>query len=122
MGFKANLNLDTASLRKIIKKKQDLIHNNIISVIRTEAVPHLIDLIMDGYDDLSDRMAGLPEDPTSPAHWRSEFKAKLEEDLERNLIITNDGIIIRLGDKEFLGYSYPSKVLNKISNFSALLR
>ncbi len=105
MAFKATIKVDTNSLKKIIKKKQDLIHDNIVAVVRTQAMPHLIDLIMKGYDSLSDRMAGLPEDPTSPAHWRSEFKAKLQEDLERNLIVTDDGLVVRLGDKEFLGYS-----------------
>jgi hypothetical protein len=68
-------------------------------------MPYLIDLIMDGYDRLSDRMSTLPEDPTNPANWRTEFKAKLHEELERNLIVTDKGLIVYLGDKEFLGYT-----------------
>jgi hypothetical protein len=105
MGFKADITIDSSRLKKIIKDKQELIHHNIVTVVRTEAFPHLIDLIMDGYDSLSDRMSGMPEDPTNPAYWRTEFKAKLDEDLERNLIVTDKGLIVSLGDKEFLGYS-----------------
>jgi len=87
MVFKASVNIDTSGLRKIIKNRQDLIKHNIVVVVRTEAMPHLIDRIMDGYDRLSDRMNSLPDDPTNPALWRTEFKNKLLEDLERNLIV-----------------------------------
>jgi len=105
VGFKANLNIDTSGLSRILKKRQELIHHNVVTVIRTEAMPHLIDMIMDGYDDLSSRMSGMPEDPTNPAYWRTEFKTKLEQDLEHNLLVTDRGLIVRLGEKEFLGYS-----------------
>ncbi len=105
VGFKAKLNIDTGRLKKILQQKQELIQHNVMEVVKTEAMPHLIDLIMDGYDELSDRMSGMPEDPTSPEYWRAEFKAKLEQDLERNLIVTDKGLIVSLGDKEFLGYT-----------------
>jgi len=105
MGFKIKLNMDKSQLKKILDKRQELINHNITTIIRFEAMPFLIDLIMDGYDRLSDRMSGMSEDPTSPEYWRSEFKAHLHEDLERNLIVSDKGLIIRLGDKEFLGYT-----------------
>jgi hypothetical protein len=105
MAFKADLNFDTAKLRSIIKKKQDLLSHNIFTTARSEAIPHLIDLIMDGYDRLSDRMSVMPEDPTHPGNWRTEFKNKLHEELERNLIVSDKGLIVRLGEKEFLGYT-----------------
>ncbi|KKK84950.1 hypothetical protein LCGC14_1889550, partial [marine sediment metagenome] len=47
MVFKASVNIDTSGLRKIIKNRQDLIKHNIVVVVRTEAMPHLIDRIMD---------------------------------------------------------------------------
>lgn len=105
MGFKASLSFDTAKLKKIIKAKQDLVQHNVFTVVRTEAMPNLIDKIMVGYDRLSDRMSSLPEDPTNPANWRQEFKAKLLQELETNLIVSDKGLIIRLGDKEYLGYT-----------------
>lgn len=105
MGFKVKLNLDHTKLRKIIRDKQDLIIHNIQEIVVNEAIPHLIDLIMRGYDDLSAMMTTLPEDPTNPANWREEFKAKLHQDLEQNLIVTDKGLIIHLGDKKFLGYA-----------------
>lgn len=105
MGFKVKLNLDSSKLKKIMRDKQDLLTHNIQQVVVREAIPYLIDLIMKGYDDLSDMMSSMPEDPTNPANWRGEFKSKLHEDLERNLIVTDKGLIIHLGDKKFLGYA-----------------
>jgi hypothetical protein len=104
-GFKVKVNFDQSKLKKILESRQKLIHGNIVTVVRTEAIPHLIDMIMDGYDGLSDRMSTLPEDPTNPSNWRTAFKTKLDEDLNRNLTVTERGLIIRLGDKEFLGYT-----------------
>jgi hypothetical protein len=108
-GFKVKLKFDQSKLKKILESRQELIHHNIIIVVKTEAVPHLIDQIMEGYDRLSDRMDTLPEDPTNPANWRMAFKTKLDEDLLRNLTVTAKGLIIRLGDKEFLGYTDSGK-------------
>lgn len=108
-GFKVKVNFNQAKLKRIIQSRQELIHNNIVVTVKTEAIPHLIDMIMDGYDRLSDRMNTLPEDPTNPANWRTEFKAKLDEDLVRNLTVTDRGLIIRLGDKDFLGYTDDEK-------------
>jgi hypothetical protein len=105
VGFKVKLKFDQSKLKKILESRQELIHHNIVIMVKTEAVPHLIDQIMDGYDRLSDRMDTLPEDPTNPANWRTAFKTKLDEDLLRNLTVTAKGLIIRLGDKEFLGYT-----------------
>ena len=105
MGFKVKLNMDTAKLKKILRDKQDLLEHNIQTVVRVDAIPHLIDLIMKGYDELSEMMATLPEDPTNPSNWRGEFQARLHIDLERNLLVTANGLIIRLGDKEYLGYA-----------------
>lgn len=107
MAFKIKLNakIDKASLARVLDKKLKLIRENVLSVMRNKALPHLIDLIMKGYDTLSDRMEAGPEDPTSPERWRSEFLAKLREDLEDNLMIAGDRIIAKIGDKDFLGYN-----------------
>lgn len=104
MGFKIDLKIDTPSLRKAITKTEDLIRNNVAHVVRNEALPHLIDLVMKGFDDLSDRADMLPEDPTNPANWRQEFLNKLREDLEQTFTLTDRGIIVRIGEKEFFGY------------------
>lgn len=107
MAFKINLaaKIDRAKLKKIVENKQKLIMANIKSVVKNEAIPHLIDLIMVGYDDLSARAAIGPDDPTNPQNWRAEFLAKLRKDLDDTLIVTRDRIVVRLGDKEFLGYN-----------------
>lgn len=105
MGFKIDLKVDTPSLKKSIERIRFLVRSNIETVIRSEAIPHLIDLIMVGYDKLGDRADQLPEDPTNPANWRSEFFNKLHEDFQRNLIFSDRGFIVRIGDKDFLGYS-----------------
>ena len=104
-GFKVKMNFDSNKLKKILKVKQDLLNHNVFTIIEREALPQLIDKIMEGYDRLGDRMTALPEDPTNPANWRQEFENKLYQDLERNLIVTDKGLIVKLGDKEFLGYS-----------------
>ena len=67
---------------------------------------------MDGYDNLSERADLLPEDPTNPSHWRAEFLIKLHEDLAQNFFITGNKIVIKLGDKKFLGYD-PSGTIGK---------
>jgi hypothetical protein len=102
--IKINAKIDKAALSRIIQEKQKLIKENIREVMRHKALPHLIDLVMGGYDELSDRMEAGPEDPTNPANWRSEFLSKLREDLEDNLILTGDRIVAKIGDTDFLGY------------------
>ena len=101
---KIKANIDGEKLRRILNKRRTLIKDNITAVIKQEAIPVLIDEIMRGYYSLSDRANSLPEDPTNPSQWRQVFLNKLESDLERNLIITQKGLIVRLGDREFLGY------------------
>jgi hypothetical protein len=103
-GFKIKVNIDSASLKQIIQKKQELIQANIVAILKREAVPHLIDLIMIGYDSLSDVANQGPDDPTNPAHWRDEFRTNLEEDLAQTFTVKGNRVSIRLGDKDFLGY------------------
>lgn len=103
-GFKIKINLDTAKLKDIIEKRQKLIQRNIVTVLKREAFPFLIERIMVGYDELSAIADMGPDDPTNPANWRIEFLTKLEEDLERTFVITGGRVSIRLGDKAFLGY------------------
>ncbi len=102
--IKINANIDTSQLSKIIQKRQKLIKENIRDIMRRKALPFLVDLIMKGYDGLSDRAGQGPDDPTNPANWRNEFLTKLREDLENNLVITGNRITANLGDKDFLGY------------------
>lgn len=103
-GFKLKLKVDTSKLKKLVAQKQKLIQKNILTILRKEAFPFLIERIMSGYDQLSDVAEMEPDDPTNPGNWRVEFLNKLEEDLERSFVITGGRISIKLGDKEFLGY------------------
>lgn len=105
MAVKLKVSLDEAKLKQIIGNKQKLIKKNVESVIRNQAMPHLIALIMKGFDSLADRADMLPEDPTNPSNWRAEFLSKLEEDLQQNFTSTARGLMIRIGDKDFLGYA-----------------
>ena len=96
-----------ALVEKIVAAKMKLVENNIEAVIRKEAIPHLIDLVMKGYDNLSDRMDTLPhDDPTNPANWRDVFKAKLEQEAVETFVYDrSSGIMkVNLGEKSFLGY------------------
>ena len=111
VGFKIKANIDISRLKVVLAKKQKLIQLNIVTALKKDAVPFLIERIMVGFDSLSDRADMLPEDPTNPANWRVEFLAKLEEDLERNFVVAGDRITIRLGEKDFLGYD-PSGTLD----------
>jgi len=106
MAFKININANIKReiLNKILERRLKLIRENVRVVMRNKALPHLIDLIMKGYDELTDRAAMGPDDPTNPANWRSEFLTKLREELEDNLIVTGNRIIAKLGDRDFLGY------------------
>ncbi len=99
---------NTAKLRKFLEAKQKLIENNVKNIMKKKALPHLIDLIMKGYDGLSSRMSG-EEDPTNPALWREEFKAKLEQDLNDTFVFGNGKLMIKLGEKSFLGYDRASE-------------
>lgn len=109
---KIKLKIDQSSLRGIILANQKLILDNIVAVVRNEAIPDLIEKIMVGYDSLSDRMDTLPEDPTHPANWRDEFFLKLHQDLHNTFTVVGNRVIIRLGEKDFLGYD-PSGTIDK---------
>lgn len=102
---KLKANIDRAQLKRIIEKKQKLLQENIAAVIRNEAIPHLIDRIMEGFDSLADRADQLPEDPTNPSNWRDEFRTKLQEDLQNTFRISGNRIQIDIGEKRFLGYA-----------------
>ncbi|KKL87622.1 hypothetical protein LCGC14_1932860 [marine sediment metagenome] len=109
-GIKVKLALSkeqAALVEKIVAAKLKLVGDNIAAVVRKEAIPHLIDLIMKHYDKLGERMEGLPhDDPTNPIHWRGTFKDKLEEEAEQTFIFDRTSGIIKLnlGEKSFLGY------------------
>jgi len=68
MAFKININANIKReiLNKIIERRLKLIRENIRVVMRNKALPHLIDLVMKGYDELTDRAAMGPDDPTNP--------------------------------------------------------
>ncbi len=104
VGFKIRATIDISKLKSILDKKQKLIQKNIVTILKKDAIPFLIERIMVGFDSLGDRANMLSEDPTNPGNWRTEFLAKLEEDLERTFAVAGNRITIRLGDKDFLGY------------------
>ena len=107
--IKLELSKDQKALvERILQAKLKLINDNVEAVIKKEAIPHLIDLVMQGYDKLSERMEMLgPEDPTNPANWRDIFKAKLEKDAEDTFFFDkSSGLLkVNLGERSFLGYS-----------------
>ncbi len=113
MSFKLQFNASIKKelVTKVLQRKFKLVRENIKNVLRNEAFPHLITLIMKGYDSLSDRGEKGPDDPTSPSRWRPEFLAKLHKDLEDTFIATKDIISVKIGDRDFLGYD-PSGVIN----------
>jgi len=104
-GFKIRAEFNMGSLKGFVEQKEKLVRRNIASVLRNQAIPHLIDLIMVGYDSLSDLANTGPDDPTNPNRWREEFYVKLQKDLEDTFIVTGEGIRVKLGDKGFLGYN-----------------
>jgi hypothetical protein len=104
-GSKIKANIDISKLKSIVDKKQKLIQSNVVSVLKKDAIPFLIERVMVGYDSIADRAEMLPEDPTNPSNWRAEFLAKLEEDLQRTFTVAGARVTISLGDKDFLGYS-----------------
>lgn len=110
---KIKLNIDRASLSKMIMAKQKLMLDNIVAVVRNEAVPDLIEKIMVGYDSLSDRMGALPEDPTHPANWRDDFFLKLQQDLHNTFTVSGNRVTVKLGEKDFLGYDASGKIDSK---------
>ena len=103
-GVKIKANINVASLKTALRRQNRLVTLNIATVIKKEALPFLIERIMVGFDDLSDRADLLAEDPTNPSNWRAEFLLKLEEDLERTFVITENRISVSIGEKDFLGY------------------
>ncbi len=105
MVFKFNLQVDKSKIKKLLDNRGKLLNKNIAAVIRRDAIPHLITLIMIGYDSLGDRMEMLPEDPTNPANWREEFREQLATDLAESFSIQGNKIIFALGNKEVLGYN-----------------
>lgn len=109
-GFKIKANADLPKLKMLIQKKQELIQHNVSAVLKSEAVPFLIDRIMVGYDGLSDRADILPEDPTNPSRWRTQFLAKLHTELEQTFIVSGNRISVRLGEKDFLGYDSSGEI------------
>ncbi len=110
MGIKVKVSLSkeqAAAADRFLQAKLRLIEDNIAAVIKTEAIPHLIDLIMFHYDELGKRMDTLSdEDPTNPQIWRGTFKDKLEEEAEQTFIFDRTSGIVKLnlGEKSFLGY------------------
>lgn len=104
MITKLKLKIDTASLKQVIREKQDLIMHNIKQVIVNEAADDLVNKIMEGFDGLSQRASMLPEDPTNPANWREEFRISLLEDILETISFTNNRIVFHVGNKDFLGY------------------
>lgn len=98
------LRLNKNALKTFIDKRQDLFRDNVKIIVKNKALPHLVNLIMKGYDNLSAIAETGPDDPTSPANWRAEFLAKLEEDIEQTFTFTGNRILVQMGDKDFLGY------------------
>lgn len=110
MIAKLKIKVDEAKIKKIFQDKKKLISHNIVAVLKREAIPDLIRRIMVGYDSLIERARMLPEDPTNPVHWREDFYQKLRRDLEDTFTVVNNRVIIRLGEREFLGYDSSGKI------------
>lgn len=109
-GFKIKASVDLPRLKVLIQKKQALIQHNVSEILKNEAIPFLIDRIMAGYDGLSERADILPEDPTNPSRWRTQFLTKLHTELGQTFIVTGNRISVRLGEKEFLGYNESGEI------------
>jgi len=93
---------------RLVQAKLKLVEHNISAIMQSEAIPHLIDLIMVRYDELGEKMESMSEeDPTNPAIWRGTFKDKLEEEAQQTFIFDKSSGTIRLnlGEKSYLGYT-----------------
>lgn len=113
MSFNVNLVVSKAALKQILKEKQDLIWHNIKQVVLNEAVNNLVDVIMEGFDRLSQRADQLPEDPTNPSNWREEFRESLHQDIYDTISFENNTISFYVGNKDFLGYEEGGELNDK---------
>ena len=116
---KIKAKVDEASLKKAIDDFRGLLNRNIENVILNEAIPHLISLVMVGFDSLSDRADMLPEDPTNPSNWREDFLIKLNQDIHNTFSVNQGRVTFRMGEKSFLGYD-PSGKTNDPNDSSPL--
>lgn len=103
--LKIKAKIDAGNLTRIVTRLEKLINKNIEVAVRSQAIPHLIDLIMKGYDEISRRADMGPEDPTNPSLWRQEFLERLQTDLEQTFRVANNIITVNLGERKFLGYT-----------------
>lgn len=104
-GFKLKLNIDKTGLQKALFFRKKLIQENIRTVVQTEVVPHVVDLVMEGYDNLAqlaDQGVGR-DDPSRPSEWREIFKAHLLDSAENSFQTKDNTIQLGIGDRKFLG-------------------
>lgn len=85
------------------KRLKKLLIKNIISAVRMQIGPEIIKRIMEQFN------VGLigkvtTKDPSAPEHFEGEFFSALNEDLNRSVIVTQEGITFSLGDTKKLGY------------------
>jgi len=104
-GFRLRLKLDKPKLQSLIIKKKRLIQRNIRTIVQKEVVPHVIDMIMEGYDNLAqlaEQGAGK-DDPSRPSEWREIFRAHLFDSAEKSFKSRQNTLTLGIGDRAFLG-------------------
>lgn len=104
-GLKLKLKMNKPKLESLLIKKKRLIQRNIKSVIQKEVIPHVVDLVMEGYDELSQLAEeGVgKDDPSRPSEWRDIFKTHLLESANASFKSTRNTIEVGMGENAFLG-------------------
>jgi hypothetical protein len=104
-GFRIKINLDKPKLDSLILKKKRLIQRNVKNIVLKEVIPHVVDLVMVEYDELSQLAEeGVGhDDPSRPSEWRAIFRAHLLESANDSFKSKRNVIEVGMGDRAFLG-------------------
>ncbi len=97
---------DLASiLEELVKKEAKKLHLGIKKVFERDVVPFIVNEIMKSYDSLlvGRENAASVMDPTSPSKIRPIFKAYLERKASEAVVLTEQGISIKLVQLTELG-------------------
>lgn len=104
-GFRLKITVDKPKLEKLILKKKRLIQRNIRTVVRDEVIPHVVELVMVQYDELSEiaEQGVGHDDPSRPSVWRSVFRQHLLDSAANSFKARKNTIEVGIGDRAFLG-------------------
>jgi len=104
-GFRFKLTVDKPKLDSLILKKKRLIQKNIKNVVQKEVIPHVVDLIMVEYDELSEiaEQGVGQDDPSRPSEWRMVFKQHLLDSAYDSFKSKRNVLEVGIGERAYLG-------------------